>query len=130
LLGKQVNIFQQSVVYGLSYTDQLINIPKSYILAIVALIATAWMIISLFKKKLESVVTPILIYIAFIIVGQGASVIVQNYVVSPNEFAKESPYLEHNLNFTRAAYGLDEDSIKVEDHPGNFSLDEEMEERN
>lgn len=31
LLTNQVNIFQKSVVHGLSYTDKVVNIPKSYI---------------------------------------------------------------------------------------------------
>src|SRR5699024_4973817 len=38
------------------------------------------------------------------------------------------PYLEHNLTYTRSAYGLDE--IKEKEHPGNDSLDEEMVKRN
>src|SRR5690606_15887907 len=44
------------------------------------------------------------------------------------EFAKEEPYLRHNLELTRAAYGLDE--IEVKENPGNVSLNREMIERN
>ncbi|MEI3599202.1 MULTISPECIES: UPF0182 family membrane protein [unclassified Oceanobacillus] len=128
LLSNQVNIFQTSVVYGLSYTDELINIPKAYILAGVAIIAAVWTIISLYRGKIKSAIIPIAAYVVVLIVGQGASMIVQSFVVSPNEFQRESPYLERNLEFTRAAYDLDE--IKEEEHPGNYSLDEAMVERN
>src|SRR5699024_6265477 len=38
------------------------------------------------------------------------------------------PYLEHNLEFTRVAYGLDE--IDIKENPGNMSLDDDMIERN
>lgn len=128
LLSNQVNMFQRSVVHGLSYTDRLINIPVSYILAAVAVIGTIWMIISLYRKKLHLIAIPIIVYIVFIILGQGASIVVQNFVVSPNEFNREKPYLEHNLMFTRAAYGLDD--IEEQSHPGNDSLDRAMIERN
>lgn len=129
LLTNAVNIFQDSVVHGLSYTDDLINIPKAYVLAAVAVIGTIWMIVALARgSKLESVVAPVVIYIGLVFIGQVASVAVQNFIVSPNEFTKESPYLENNLTLTRQAYELD--TIKEMEHPGNESLDQEMVERN
>lgn len=128
LLSNNVNIFQKSVVHGLSYTDELINLPKSYILAAAAIIATIWIVISLFRGNIQSSFKPIIIYIALIIIGQLASIGVQTFIVSPNEFAREEPYLEHNLQFTRAAYGLDD--IEVKENPGNMSLDADMIERN
>lgn len=108
LLSNQVNLFQTSVVYGLSYTDELINIPKAYVLAAVAIIAAVWTIIGLYRGRMKSVIIPIAAYFVLLIAGQGASIIVQNFVVSPNEFHRESPYLERNLEFTKAAYNLDE----------------------
>src|SRR5690625_4150651 len=128
LLTDQVNIFQKSVVHGLSYTDQVINVPKSYVLAAVALGMVVWVIVAVFRGNIKSALKPIIIYMIFIIISQGASVIVQNFLVSPNEFSREEPFLEHNLNFTRAAYDLDD--IELKDNPGNDSLDEEMIERN
>ncbi|MUK90421.1 UPF0182 family protein [Ornithinibacillus sp. L9] len=128
LLTSQVNIFQESVVHGLSYTDDVFNIPKAYVLAAAAIIGTIWLIFALSKGRLQSMVTPIAIYVGLVIIGQIGSVVVQNFVVSPNEFSKESPYLEHNLEFTRAAYDLDQ--IEEQEHPGNNSLDEDMLERN
>ncbi|MGM8366800.1 UPF0182 family membrane protein [Virgibacillus sp. W0181] len=128
LLTNQVNIFQKSTVYGLSYTDELINIPKSYVLAAVAVIAAIWIIVALGRKKLQSIMMPVIVYAFVLVAGQAASVVVQNFIVSPNEFSKESPYLQHNLDFTRAAYDLDK--IKVEEHPGDYSLTKEMVERN
>lgn len=128
LLSNNVNLFQNSVVHGLSYTDELINIPKAYILAVVALLGAIWTIISIYRGKINAAIIPIAIYLGLLILGQGASVVVQNFLVSPNEFSRESPYLEKNLEFTRAAYDLHE--IKEEEHPGNYSLDEAMVERN
>jgi len=129
LLTDSVNIFQNSVVHGLSYTDDLVNIPKAYILTVVAIIGTIWMIVALARgSRLESVVAPVAIYIILVFVGQLVSLGVQNFIVSPNEFTKEKPYLEKNLELTKSAYELDE--IKEMEHPGNESLSREMVERN
>ncbi|WP_428910450.1 UPF0182 family protein [Niallia sp. Krafla_26] len=125
LLTNQVNIFQDSVVHGLSYTDRIVNIPVAYILAAVAVIGAIWIILALRKGNIQSVLKPIIVYFAVIILGQAASAIVQNYVVEPNEFQREKPYLEHNLNFTRQAYELE--NIHITEHPGNQdSLSTEM----
>ncbi|MFD1848853.1 UPF0182 family protein [Oceanobacillus bengalensis] len=129
LLTNHVNLFQESVVHGLSFTDRLVNIPASYILAAFAIIAAIWVIVALRKGKLQAILTPVVIYFALIILGQGASVVVQNFVVSPNEYNREAPYLQHNLDFTRAAYDLE--NMEEKEHPGNTeSLDEDLLERN
>lgn len=128
LLTNKVSLIQESVVYGMSYTDKVINIPKAYVLAAAALIGTVWMIVALVRGKLQRMMTPIAIYIGLLVVGQLASVAVQNFIVSPNEFSKERPFLEHNLDFTKTAYGLND--INEMKHPGNFSLSEGMVKRN
>lgn len=128
LLSNHVNIFQSSVVHGLSFTDKVINIPKAYILAAAALGATIWMIIAFVRGHIQQIIVPIVAYVGLLLIGQGAAVVVQNFIVSPNEFSRETPYLEHNYNFTRSAYGID--NITEEEHPGNESLSDEMVKRN
>ena len=128
LLSNNVNIFQNSVVHGLSYTDDLVNIPAAYILAGAAIIGTIWMIISLARGKITAMAVPVIAYVVLLIAAQGVSVAVQQFVVSPNEFSRESPYLQHNLEYTRAAYDLE--NISEEEHPATPSLDADMIERN
>ncbi|MCA0970715.1 UPF0182 family protein [Halobacillus litoralis] len=128
LLTNQVNAFQDSVVHGLSYTDAVINNPASYVMAGVALFGTIWIIVSLFRGNWKGMIAPIVLYIAVGILAQGASMIVQNFVVSPSEFSRERPYLEENLNMTRVAYGLED--ITEDQHPGADTLNQAMVERN
>src|SRR5690625_1517369 len=128
LLSNQVNLFQKSVVHGLSYTDKVINLPKSYILAVLVLILTVWIVVTLFRGNIMSSIKPLALYIVAIVLVQVASMGVQNFIVSPNEFAKEKPFLEHNLEFTRAAYDLDE--IDEKENPGDATLTEDLTERN
>ena len=128
LLTNQVNLFQKSVVHGLSYTDKMVNLPKSYVLAAVAIVTAIWITVALFRGKVLSSVRPLIIYAVFLVLGQIASFAVQNFIVSPNEFTKEKPFLEHNLQFTRAAYDLD--SIVTKESPGDGTLTTEMVDRN
>jgi len=128
LLTNQVNAFQKSVVHGLSFTDKVINIPKSYVLTIAIIVVAIWLIVVLFRGNIRAAITPIVVYAVLLAGSQLAAVIVQNFIVSPNEFSREKPFLEHNLNFTREAYDLDK--IEQKEHPGTPTLDEEMIERN
>nr|WP_246569916.1 UPF0182 family protein [Lentibacillus saliphilus] len=128
LLTNQVSLFQESAVYGLSYTDDVINIPKAYVLAGAAVIGTIWLIILLVRGRIKTAIVPIALYFGLVIVGQAASVVVQNFIVSPNEFSKETPYLEQNLNYTREAYQLAD--IDEMEHPSESTLNQEMVDRN
>lgn len=128
LLTNHVNIFQESVVHGLSYTDKVVNIPKSYILAAVAVIGAIWIIVALNKGKLHSMAIPVIAYVVLVVAGQLTSAAVQNFIVSPNEFSKEKPFLEHNLTYTREAYDLD--NITETEIPVDYTLDEAMVDRN
>lgn len=128
LFTNSVNIFQESVVHGLSFTDEYFNIPKSYVLAGFVLLGTIWMIVTLVRGQIQKSLYVPLIYIALVVIGQFGSLAVQNFIVSPNEFTRESPYLERNRDFTREAYDLSD--IEQKSHPGNESLDADMIERN
>ncbi len=57
------------------------------------------------------------------LVGGGAAVLVQNFVVSPDEINKESTYLERNIAFTQSAYDLDDVDIKEFSASSTLTLD-------
>src|SRR5699024_10450813 len=99
-----------------------------YILAIVAIAVAIWITVVLFKGQIHKGITPIIVYAVFIVLGQVSAIVVQNFMVSPNEFSKEEPFLKHNLEFTRAAYDLD--SIDIKENEGNGEFDEAMMENN
>ena len=51
--------------------------------------------------------------IAVGLLGTGAALLVQNFIVSPDEINKESKYLERNIEYTQYAYGLDNVNMKA-----------------
>ena len=48
-----------------------------------------------------------------VVFGTLLPILVQKFVVKPNELAKESPYIDYNIDYTRKAYNLNK--IKVVD---------------
>ena len=60
------------------------------------------------------------LYLLSLIFATGLPVLVQQFVVKPNELAKESPYIAHNIDFTRRAYNLN--NIKEVDFEVNNNL--------
>src|SRR5690625_3927057 len=68
LLTNSVNLFQDSVVYGLSYTDDKVNVPKAYVLAGAAVISLIWMIVVLARgSRLEALIDPVIFYLVLLV---------------------------------------------------------------
>src|SRR5699024_11560890 len=65
LLTDQVNMFQKSVVHGLSYTDNFVNIPKAYVLTVVSIIDTICVFIFLMSGN--NVVIFLSIHLYFVV---------------------------------------------------------------
>ena len=49
----------------------------------------------------------VLLYIGVAIGGSAAAGLMQRFVIAPNEQARETPYIEHNIAATRKAFALD-----------------------
>ncbi|MGH9961391.1 MAG: UPF0182 family protein, partial [Pyrinomonadaceae bacterium] len=48
---------------------------------------------------------PLLVYIGGVVI---VPAYVNSFIVKPNELARETPYIEHNISWTRRAFGLDQ----------------------
>lgn len=127
-LTNQVNWLQESVVYGISFTDKYVNIPVDYLMAAVSILSAVLVIFAILRKKLSLVRTALILYFGVYLLGGAASVVVQNFIVSPNEFYREEPFLANNVEMTRKAYQLDQ--IRVEEREVNDTFDADMIARN
>ncbi len=127
-LTSSVNLFQESVVEGISFTDKFVNIPFDYVMVGVTLLSTLLLVLATVQRRPFFVKIVIPLFVGTFIIGTAASVVVQTFVVSPNELAKEEPFLAHNIDMTRKAYALDE--VKVEDKQVNDSLTADMLKKN
>ena len=120
---------RSSIFYGAGYTDINAQLVGYRIMMIVMVVCAGLLIFSIIKKRMQ-----VLIYALFVYFGSLLAfsvlypVIVQKFIVEPNEQAKEMPYIANNISFTRSAYGLEkieEKSVTIDD-----KLDREGIERN
>jgi len=103
-----IDFSQRGVVQtGASYTDVNAVLPAKTVLAVIAVICAALFFAGAIRRNsLLPAVGFGLLVLSAIIIGGVYPVIVQQFVVKPNELAKERPYLTREINSTRVAYGL------------------------
>jgi uncharacterized membrane protein (UPF0182 family) len=99
--------------FGPGYTDITARLPAYRLLILVALVAAVLFIVNIFRQgwTLAAVAVG-----SWVIVAVAAAAIypaiVQRIQVVPAPLDKETEYLQHNLQFTRAAWGLDQVEVK------------------
>ena len=99
-------------VYGAGFTDVNITLWVYRALCVLAVLGAVTVIIYIKKKQFRKIFTIPVIMILIGALGTGASYLVQNFIVSPDEINKESKYLERNIEYTQYAYQLDNVSVK------------------
>lgn len=98
----------EGIVFGATYTDMYARLIAYKVLMVISIIITLVILINIFVKKFNLVLISIGVWLLVAIVLGGVyPTIIQNFVVQPNEFNKERPYIETAIEYTRAAYGLD-----------------------
>ncbi len=98
----------QGLVHGAGYTDIHINLLALRVSMILCIIAA---IVVFVTARRESIHLPVISIVAvvgiYLVLGGLLPGIFQRVIVSPNELARERPYLVNNIEMTRKAYGLD-----------------------
>ena len=96
------------IVHGVSYTDDVVRLPALLVLTIVAggsALAAAY-------AALSSTIWPVgaaaAAYMLVLVGGGGVATLLQQLVVTPDEQARERPYIVHNIAATRSAFDLDQ----------------------
>ena len=96
------------VVAGASYTDVHARIPAQYALTAAALLGAAlavWQALTV--GRLWPIAAAAAIYVVVSLGGGAYAAIIQRFVVAPDEQVRETPFITHNIEATRAAYALD-----------------------
>lgn len=94
---------------GINYTDANARLTAMNVMVILLAVSAIALVINAFALRQLRVIWwlgAILVVVAVI----GLGIIpqsVQSFSVKPNELAKESPYIEHNIRLTREAFALD-----------------------
>ena len=94
---------RRGFVDGASYTDVHAQLPALNLLMVISIAAAALFIANIFRKGWVFPIIAVGLW-AFIslVVGTIYPAVIQRFVVQPNEFSREQPYIERNIAMTRA----------------------------
>ena len=110
-----------TVTTGASYTDVNAVLPAKTVLAVIAVICAVLFFAGAVR---HSAMLPAvgfgLLVLSAIIIGGVYPAIIQQFVVKPNELAKESRYIAREINSTRTAYAVS--GVRVISYPGAPSV--------
>ncbi|HEV7857490.1 MAG TPA: UPF0182 family protein [Pyrinomonadaceae bacterium] len=106
---------------GVNYTEANYVLPGLTIVSIALIIAAVIALFNAFTERrlrllLVGVALPIVVYVVAVVLVPGY---VTSFIVKPNELGRETPYIEHNINWTRRAFKLDQ--IEMRDFEADIS---------
>jgi uncharacterized membrane protein (UPF0182 family) len=102
---------------GMNYTADNAVLPAKNILLGIALICAVLFFLNIWRRTWQlPVVGLALLAISSVLLGMIWPAIVQQFQVNPSEADKEAPYIEDNMEATRAAYDLSD--VEFEDYNG------------
>jgi hypothetical protein len=98
----------RGVVFGASYTDIHAELVALNVLTALAVLVALLLVASLITRNWWIPAGAVGLWLVVTVGLRGVyPAILQNYVVEPNEFDLERPYIEYNIASTLKAYGLD-----------------------
>ena len=114
----------RGVVFGAGFTDTAAQLPVMRVLALFSLVSAVIFLVNIYYQgwRLPLVAVGFLT-LMWLGAGQIYPAVIQQYRVSPNEIAMESPYIAMNIDATRFAYGLDD--VKTTPFPARADLSAE-----
>ena len=109
------------LITGVTYTDDHAVLPAKNILMAIAIICAVLFFANVLRRTwLLPSVGLALLALSAILLGMIWPGIVQQFQVEPTEADKEAPYIEANIDATRAAYDLED--VEVEEFTSEVSL--------
>ena len=100
---------------GLSYSDVNASLPAKTILAAIAILCALLFFANIVRRSWTLPIAGVaLLAVSALLIDGIYPSLIQQFQVKPSESSKEAPYIQRNIDATRAAYGLDK--VKVTDY--------------
>ena len=111
---------ESRLITGLTFTDVNATLPAKSILAAIAIICSLLFIANIVRKSwlLPAAGSALMVGASVLIAGVYPGAI-QQFQVKPSESSKEAPFIQRNIDATRAAYGLSD--VEVRDYQATLS---------
>ncbi len=109
------------LITGVTYTDKNAVLPSKEILTFIALICAVLFFANVFRRTwMLPTVGLALLVLSAILLGALWPGVVQQFQVSPSEPDKEAPFIQKNIEATRAAYSIED--AEITPYPATVSL--------
>lgn len=106
---------QNSMFTGMAYTDHNARVTAHLIIAVIAVIVALVFFYNAWRVRWSVPgVSIVLLIVSSLILSTGYPWFMQEFEVRPNEQERERPYLAHNIDATRYAFGIDD--VQIEDY--------------
>ena len=92
---------------GATYTDVYARMPAALLLIGVSVVGAILALVQAFTDRRWPIPLAVAVYLVVSIGGSVYASFLQRIVVSPNEQARETPYIRNNIEATRRAFALD-----------------------
>jgi len=99
---------------GVTYTEAHFTLPALLFVSIALIIAAIISLVNAFALRrfsllLIAVAIPIATYIIGVVIVPSY---IQSFIVKPNEIDRETPYISHNIEWTRRGFGIDQIELR------------------
>jgi len=94
-------------VAGAGYADIAARLPMLWVEVFAAVLAAVLAFLSVFRATNRMLWVGASVYAVSLLGGSVYPAVLQRFSVAPNEVARETPYIQHNIAATRKAFGLD-----------------------
>jgi uncharacterized membrane protein (UPF0182 family) len=107
-LGRFERLFDDHTTFaGITYTDAHVTVTGMLLVAIALTAGAIGAVVAAFVAPRVRWLAAAVLPAAALYLGTGAiGAYVEGFVVKPNQLVREQPYITHNIEFTRQAYGL------------------------
>ena len=106
----------RGVAFGAGYADVHAQLPALRLLLVLTVLAAIGLAVNAWLRRgLLLWGLPVLVVAASLLVGSLYPALVQQFVVKPNELARESPYIALNIRYTQRAFDLSR--VEEKDYP-------------
>ena len=94
-------------VFGAAFADLNARSPALLIMTIVAVAVAILILANVYFRQLRIVIGSVVLWIVLgLVLTTAWPALIQQFSVTPNEFVREAPYIERNIEFTRQAFAL------------------------
>jgi uncharacterized protein len=99
---------------GVTYTEAHYTLPALLFVCVALIIAAIILLVNAFAVRrfsllLIAIALPVAVYIVGVVLVPSY---IQSFIVKPNELDRESPYISHNIEWTRRGFGLDQIELR------------------